>query len=73
MAAYRATLFYFCRQCVEEMPKPGSPRHYARLQVGLTREGELEVWCLRHDRLVGMFNITSQVSDGPTDAPASRH
>lgn len=43
--------FLHCKQCIQEVTtgKVGnSPRDYARLSVGWTKQG-LQVWCNRHD------------------------
>lgn len=40
--------FMHCSQCLREKPANKSPREWARLNVGWTRDG-LQVWCVRHN------------------------
>ncbi len=55
VARHRAVRFLHCARCVQSRPPSKSAADNARLQVGITPEGELEVWCLRHDMLVARF------------------
>ena len=41
--------FLNCGKCLAELPDDESPMSYARQQVGMTGEGALQVWCVRHD------------------------
>jgi len=43
--------FIHCAECLRTKPANISPREWAQLEVGFTREG-LQVWCRRHDRNV---------------------
>ncbi len=45
----RISLFYHCRRCLDEEPHDQTPRQWARLEVGKTDNGEMQVWCVRHD------------------------
>ncbi len=39
-----------CGRCIEEgVPQDMSPREWARLEVGFTPDGTIQVWCVRHD------------------------
>ncbi len=38
----------YCGKCLEETPLQSTPREYARLNVGLTKQG-LQIWCTRHE------------------------
>jgi hypothetical protein len=40
--------FMHCSLCLKELPKGQSPREYAQLEVGFTKEG-VQVWCKRHE------------------------
>jgi hypothetical protein len=52
--------FFHCAQCGDERPDGQSPRDWARLALGLTADRRLQVWCVRHDREVGMFRLAPQ-------------
>ena len=41
--------FAHCIKCVEELPKDQTAREYARLEVGFTTSGALQIWCVRHE------------------------
>ena len=41
--------FYSCTQCLADMPEDETPKNWARQQVSLTKEGNLQVWCTRHN------------------------
>lgn len=38
-----------CRQCLDELPKGQSPQDYKRLDVSITKDGKVQVWCVRHN------------------------
>lgn len=40
--------FFHCARCVREKPRSESMEKWARLNVGLTLSGGLQVWCVRH-------------------------
>lgn len=37
-----------CGQCIDELVSGVSPRDWAQLEVGYTRDG-IQVWCKRHN------------------------
>ena len=41
-------MFIHCVHCIKEMPAGTSPREWAKLEVGWTKQG-LQVWCKRHE------------------------
>ena len=41
-------MFLHCGLCLSEKPNGVSPKDYARLAVGWTKDG-LQVWCNRHN------------------------
>jgi hypothetical protein len=43
------SMFFHCKQCLAEIPPNTSHEEYARLSVGITPEGDIQVWCVRHD------------------------
>jgi hypothetical protein len=55
--------FFHCKCCLSEKPPDQSPREWARLEFGLTASGNIQVWCVRHDREV------AHTEDLWTDAP----
>lgn len=60
-----------CRKCLEEIPRGVSPAKYGRLSVGLSTDGEIEVWCERHDRPVGVLTRDGILLDAIRTAPCS--
>lgn len=51
--------FFHCRKCMERLPAGKSPQEWARLNVGFTRDGAIQVWCVRHD-----MNVTTLMPHG---------
>lgn len=50
MPINRIVTFVHCRRCADACKiRHTSPKEWARLEVGVTPEGFLQVWCLRHD------------------------
>lgn len=41
--------YMHCVMCLNDMPSHLTPQIYAKLAVGVSPEGDLIVWCLRHD------------------------
>lgn len=41
--------FFHCRHCLASKPDNESPATWARLEVGITAESAIQVWCVRHD------------------------
>jgi hypothetical protein len=52
--------FFHCRRCLLEKPEEEAPKDWARINVGFTQEGHIQVWCARHD-----INITTLAPQGP--------
>lgn len=46
-----------CRRCEDERPKDQTPAQWARLGVGITETGDLQVWCVRHDVNVDAITV----------------
>lgn len=44
--------FIHCMQCAKSKPRHIAQKDWARLEVGMTETGHMQVWCLRHDRHV---------------------
>lgn len=42
-------LIFHCVMCIEEKPNDVSAQEYARIQTGVTADGQIQVWCNRHD------------------------
>jgi len=54
------TTYFHCKQCIEECRDlQVSPKNYARLEVGLTAEGKIQVWCTRHDKQVVRLSVSA--------------
>lgn len=45
-------LYLHCKKCLQEKPTGISPAKYQQSQAGLSPEGDLIVWCLRHEVLI---------------------
>ena len=41
--------FFQCEQCMNELPMGTSPEKWARMNVGIDKIGNLQVWCTRHN------------------------
>ena len=43
--------FMHCKKCMKEVREREdiSPREYGQLELGMTKNGELQVWCRRHE------------------------
>lgn len=52
----RSTRFLHCKTCLEEKPPNVSPAEYGRYNIGFTEYG-IEIWCVRHEHIVGFFNL----------------
>lgn len=50
------TLNFHCKTCLAELPIGKSPQEWARLDVGFTDAGYLQVWCTRHDTPICTIN-----------------
>ena len=63
--------FIHCGMCVKESyDKPVSPREYAHNEVGILRNGDIQVWCIRHEKNVAIFDMeTSQILTDPDVDP----
>lgn len=48
--------FLHCSLCLQELPKGESPRSFAQLEVGFTKQG-LQVWCKRHEANVAHIDF----------------
>lgn len=49
-------LYLHCKKCLQEKPSNISPAQYQQTQSGISPEGNLIVWCLRHDILVCLLS-----------------
>jgi hypothetical protein len=49
--------FCHCTRCVRELPDGQSPSSYARIEVGLTADKKLQLWCRRHQMEIGTFEV----------------
>lgn len=50
-----SVLFLTCTSCLVETPPNTPPSDYARIEVGITKTGDLIVWCRRHDAPIAMM------------------
>lgn len=56
--------FMHCSKCIVELPRGKSPREWAQLEVGFTREG-IQIWCKRHE--VNVCHIDFQKQKHPAN------
>lgn len=49
--------FVHCSLCIEEKPESVSPREYAHNEVGILKNGDIQVWCIRHEKNVVIFDM----------------
>ena len=49
--------FMHCSLCISELPPETSPREYAHNEVGILRNGDIQVWCIRHEKNVVIFDM----------------
>lgn len=57
------TAAFNCVRCLTELPKGQSPFDYAKQQVSVTADGNLQVWCNRHDINIALIDIQGQAQD----------
>lgn len=50
--------FWHCKQCLIEKPSNTSARDWARLEVGTTANGSLQIYCVRHD--INVLYVSSE-------------
>ena len=50
-------LFLHCRDCGNERPIGQSPSEWARINVGITTKAKLVILCMRHGKIVGVFQL----------------
>jgi len=64
--------FIHCGLCVKERPETISPREYAHNEVGILRNGDIQVWCIRHEKNIVIFDFeTRQLHTDPDADPKS--
>ncbi len=49
--------FMHCGSCMEELPEDTSPQDYVWLEVGINYDDMIQVNCIRHDIVLGAFNL----------------
>ena len=60
-------MFFHCGRCLEGVPRGVSPREWAQLEVGWTKEG-IQVWCKRHELNVMHIDFEGQQHPATTSA-----
>lgn len=56
-------IVFNCKECYKELPRGKSMAQYSQQQTYLTIDGEIAVWCKRHDRLIGNVTTNGRVPD----------
>lgn len=49
--------FIHCTLCIKEKPENLSPREYTHNEVGILPNGDIQVWCIRHEKNVVIFDM----------------
>ena len=49
-----AVMTVHCNRCLAEIPEGQGPSEYGRPSVGVTANGDLVIWCVRHDELISI-------------------
>lgn len=63
--------FIHCSLCLNEKPESVSAREYAHNEVGILKNGDIQVWCVRHEKNVVIFDMeTQQLIMDPDTLPA---
>lgn len=57
------TAYFNCGKCLKELPANTSPAEYANTQMGITNNGQLQVWCNRHDVNVAKIDLQIKGED----------
>lgn len=52
-------MYKHCPDCLDERPGDVTPSEWARLNVGVTKEG-MQIWCVRHDKNVMALDFHGQ-------------
>ena len=57
-------MYHHCGMCLDEKPADQSPKDWARIQTGWTRDG-IQIWCTRHN--VNVMHMDFQGQKHPAD------
>ena len=49
--------FIHCSKCIDSIPNGVSPREFANNEVGFLENGDMQVWCVRHEENIVLYNI----------------
>ena len=49
--------FYHCGKCLDEKPDGVSPREFGNYEMGITKTGDIQIWCKRHECNVALLEI----------------
>jgi hypothetical protein len=70
--------YMHCALCMRDKPDGITPQKWARQQLAVTKEGQLQLWCVRHDVNIALleFDVTSDddfsvANDDNAGVPAS--
>ena len=56
-----------CERCLAEKPLDQSPMMWARLNVGITHRGHIQIWCVRHNCNVDVMRFITDELDPHLD------
>jgi hypothetical protein len=54
----RIETFIHCAHCIETRPPTTPARDWAKLEIGIDDEGNIQVWCVRHDVNIAVFRMS---------------
>lgn len=63
--------FIHCGMCMDEKPETLSPRDWVNVEVGILRNGDIQVWCIRHEKNIVIFDIENEqmITDPDVEHP----
>jgi hypothetical protein len=53
-----------CGFCQDELPDDQSPEEYSWVQAGVTSDGRVQVWCIRHQATIALFDDLKALKRG---------
>lgn len=53
-----------CGFCQDELPDELSPEEYSWVQAGVTADGRVQVWCIRHQATIALIDDLKALKSG---------
>ena len=61
--------FVHCGLCIDSIPNGMSPRDYTNNEIGIMNNGFIQVWCIRHEKNVAIFDVENGMIMTDPDQP----